>query len=249
MKQAARLFVGVLGVLALGASQATATDFDFTTLGVNNTNLGTSVTTGGVTATGWYDTNGDPSDPSYSATDLWLRVGGGDNGLGVCSPGESCLSGGGDVNELSQLTNNELIRLDKGDTTSTWDELWVSSLDGNGTGGSPEGGTLYWSDNSDPDGIAGYSSFSFAFGDFGGSVEGDLFDIGLASATGWDPTAQYLFFVPDGAIGDNNDYLVWKGVTTAQSEVPEPATLLLLGSGLLGVAARARRQKKGTPTV
>ena len=120
--------------LALPAAASAAT-FDFTTLGANNTLLGGSVVVGGVTARAF---QGDLNTGSK----LWLRNEPNDHGLGVCSEGDACGTGGGDVNELDNSGTLEFIVLERPDGTH-WTQLWVSSLDSGGTGGSKEG-RLVW---------------------------------------------------------------------------------------------------------
>jgi hypothetical protein len=160
-------------LLAIGAllvapveSHATVITFDFAS-GSGSQSAGTStLTQNGIVASGFSD------NPTLLApATLWLRNQTGDHGLGVCSPGESC-SSGGDFNELSQLTNNEAITLT--DTNGgVWTSLWVSSLDSGGTGGN-ESGIIYWSTTGTPGSFT--NSFSFSFLSFGGSaVEGNRF--------------------------------------------------------------------------
>jgi hypothetical protein len=219
------------------SGSAWAVPFDFTTLNGGAEGLlpgsATSATVAGVLAEGF-------QLPS-TASPLWLRNAANEHGLGVCSEGGSSCSAGGDVNEISQLTNSEGIRLTL-PTGFKWTSLWVSSLDSGGSNGH-EKGLLYWANTSAFS--AANPSFGFGYGNFGTLVEGDI--LTLAAAAGFDPTAKYLWFVddPSNCSGSpstcNNDYLLWKGDTAA---APEPATLVLLGTGLIGFRIISRRRTR-----
>ena len=239
--------------IAPKASEATVINFDFTTLnGGAEGVLPSQVTVNGIVATGQTG-NGTADAP------LWLRNGGDDHGLGVCSEGQSnCTSGHGDVNEISSLTNVEAIYL-QNTNGGLWTSLWASSLDSGGSNGH-ESGQLLWTsvatashphgDFTDPS--AG--SFTFQFGDFGADVEADILQLALLA--GFDPSAQFLEFRDNPANCEtvsykvgwktkyklvcNNDYLVWKGSVDVPDDVPEPFTISLLGVGLLGIAAKKR---------
>lgn len=216
-------------LLALPAT-ASALSFDFTLLnGGAQGLLATSVSHNGVVASAFH-TN------LTTATNLWLRNVPNDHGLGVCSEGATaCNTGGGDVNELDNNGLQEMILLERPDAFH-WTSLWVSSLDSGGTGGSEEG-LIRWGD--DLNNLTG--SFQFGFGNFGGSVEGDLFAI-AAFVAAFDPDAKYILFSHPGNVGDNNDYLVWKGaLDEGEFDAPEPGTLALLGIAAFGLALRRRR--------
>jgi hypothetical protein len=182
------------------------------------------VNVNGVTATGY-------ANSLTNVVSLWLRNQTNDHGLGVCSEGATaCSTGGGDVNELSNQLNAEAIVLERPDGFS-WVELWVSSMDSGGTGGSEEG-ILYWGD------ALGVWNGSFGFAYPGINIEGDI--LALAAAAGFDENAKFVMFVNNSASGTNNDFLVWKGVLEGPQKLPEPGTLLLVGVGLAALGLRRR---------
>jgi PEP-CTERM motif len=224
-----RLFTLVAMALPAAASAAT---FDFTTLGANNTLLPNTVVVGGVTARGFQTNLSTPAA-------LWLRNQTNDHGLGVCSEGASCATGGGDVNELDNAGTPEFIVLERPNGTH-WTQLWVSSLDNGGSGGSEEG-MLVWG-NSLAELAAGTNSFLFGWPNFGASVEGNI--LALGAAFGFDPNALYVMFTHPAGAGDNNDYLVWRGAyNEGRFLVPEPGTLALLGAALAFATLRRRARR------
>jgi uncharacterized repeat protein (TIGR01451 family) len=202
-------------IAALSALESVA-DFG---AGANNTNLGQNETINGIRADAYYISSG-----TYRTTNtvLWGRNVPSDHGLGVWSNGEpDPIAGGGDVNEISNQLNNEVIRLTK-PTGEQWSSLWVSSLDVGGSGNA-ELGTLYWSNSATPDLATLTTKFVFKYGDFGlGEEEGNILSL---NPPGFDATAKYVFFVAGpNPSGTNNDYLLWKA-GTIPAQISNTATV------------------------
>lgn len=235
MKRLLSVLVYLLSIPAFAA--APPVDFSIGDKTTFNSVVNSTATIGGITVSAFTYSAG-----TYTASQLWLRndgVGSNEYGFGVCSTGESCGApggtGNGDINELSDERNLEVIRLTL-PSAKRWSDLWVSSLDAGGTN-SNESGILYWSNSATPvlSSLTG-ASFSHI------ALNADYGSIWSLVSASIDPTANYLFFIPDAANGSNNDFLVWGAGVTA---VPEPDTyaMLLAGLGLLGFIARRRTQQ------
>jgi hypothetical protein len=203
----------------------------------------------GLVAQGYYRPTGNANAWAGAGANLFIRNQTNDGGLGVCNAQElDCrvgVGGGGQQNELDNGDGyEELIRLTL-PGGYRWVGFGLSSLDDNNDSNvAPERGLLWKSAG----GVPGLTA--------GGNIgDGLPFQLGFdLTGPGVEPTfgipvgfesAPYLFLEPFDWSGVgasiDNDYLL-SSVTIEQiPEAPEPATLLLLGTGLVAFRAFRRR--------
>jgi len=235
-----RFLVIPVATVLLAPISAVATTIDFSSIGgPGDTGSSTYVNPAtGLTVSGlWKD------DATWKPANLYIRNDADDHGLGICSPADDppCPgpTNGGDFNELDNAGAPELIRLTL-PAGYEWVSVQLSSLDTNSGTGS-EFGRLW----ADLDGNPSTFDLTMVLWKFmgtaasGPAVEPSFLIPGSAASS------PYLFFEPfdwrPTGLSSNNDFLVYQA-TINQTRVPEPATLSVLGIGLLALSRLRRRR-------
>ncbi len=216
-------------VSALVAAPAMAATIDLTN-GLATGILGPSATFGGVTLTAWSVSKvGNTWTPAVLIN---RHDGINDYGLGVCLTGAACpLDDYGFINEID---NNgsvfDVIRLDFGAPTQI-QNVGLSSLDS----GLKDGFGIYSGNTAQP-GIPTLTNVSLI-------VSGTNASIGeINPVINFNTTARYLFLTPKdlGLAAGGSDYLFSR--VGADTPIPEPSSLLLIGAGLSALGFRARKR-------
>jgi len=217
---------------SLSTAEATSFDFSgaFANLGVSHT-----YTVGADSVTAAAFTYSEPGGvATYTAALALIQRNQAPNdlGLGVCNSGDGAgcttiTSGNGDNNEIDNNGSlRDLIRLDLG-SSRTGLSVTLASVDG--TSGNIDNYAIYAS-NSATVKLSTLTALT-----------------GSQSTGGINPTVnitgswRYIFVTTGSGVNGDDDFLLKSA--TVSSTVPEPASLLLMGSGLVGVAVWRLRRK------
>lgn len=225
MKQKILLFISAILFLSIQSALALPVEWqffnDYGTSG--NTNVGTSVAYFDETST--YSLTAYGYDNGLDANILENNRGNNEQGLGI--------SGNG----FAEINKNEILKIDLGGnylSMTNW-SINFNSVDGK------ENALLFVSNNGT---IAG-NTFTLLSPDLDLNIDQSVSNTWLSFTA----DAQYLFIMEDyaatdGLDGRSGDDVLVKGLKAEVAPVPEPATLLLLGGGLAGLALYRRKQKK-----
>ena len=221
MKLKSILLISSILFLSVQSAFAVPVEWQFYGNGSGNIDVGNSETYQDTTNT--YSLTAYGYDGVNPAAILENNRGNNEQGLGISG------------NNFPEINKNEVLKIDLGSnylSMTSW-MINLNSVDG------AENALLFVSS----EGTIGDNSFTLLT---------PVLNIASGGSNSWlsfNADAQYLFIMEDWAstaVGDGRpgDDVLVKGLQADIAPVPEPATFLLLGSGLLGLGWYGRKRKK-----